>query len=56
MERALERHALLSYAVEGAGVATPRLRATVRVGSEAAVLSCERVTGTPLGALPGPTP
>jgi uncharacterized membrane protein YbhN (UPF0104 family)/tRNA A-37 threonylcarbamoyl transferase component Bud32 len=54
MERALERHALLSYAVEDAGVATPRLRATVRVGTEAAVLSCERLTGTPLDGLPGP--
>jgi uncharacterized membrane protein YbhN (UPF0104 family) len=54
MERALERHALLIYAVEDAGVVTPRLRATVRVGSEAAVLSCERLHGTPLDRLPGP--
>ncbi|MGH3274200.1 MAG: flippase-like domain-containing protein, partial [Streptosporangiaceae bacterium] len=54
MERALERHALLIYAVEDAGVRTPRLRATVRVGSEAAVLSCERLTGTPLDSLPEP--
>ena len=54
MERALERHALLSYAVEDAGVTTPRLRATVRVGTEAAVLSCARLTGTPLDRLPGP--
>jgi uncharacterized membrane protein YbhN (UPF0104 family) len=54
MERALERHALLCYAVEDAGVATPRLRATVRVGTEAAVLSCDRLTGTPLDSLPEP--
>ena len=52
MERALERHALLIYAVADAGVTTPRLRATVRVGSEAAVLSCDRLTGTPLDGLP----
>ena len=54
MERALERHALLIYAVADAGVVTPRLRATVRVGSEAAVLSCDRLTGTPLDGLAGP--
>jgi glycosyltransferase 2 family protein len=54
MERALERHALLIYAVADAGVTTPRLRATVRVGSEAGVLSCDRLTGTPLDGLPAP--
>jgi uncharacterized membrane protein YbhN (UPF0104 family)/tRNA A-37 threonylcarbamoyl transferase component Bud32 len=54
MERALERHALLTYAVEDAGVTTPQLRATLRVGTEAAVLSCERLIGTPLDGLPGP--
>jgi uncharacterized membrane protein YbhN (UPF0104 family)/tRNA A-37 threonylcarbamoyl transferase component Bud32 len=52
MERAVERHALLIYAVEDAGVATPHLRALFRVGSEAAVLSCERMTGTTLADLP----
>lgn len=54
MERAVERHALLIYAVEDSGVATPRLRALLRVGSEAAVLSCERRTGTPLSRLSAP--
>jgi uncharacterized membrane protein YbhN (UPF0104 family)/tRNA A-37 threonylcarbamoyl transferase component Bud32 len=52
MERALERNSLLIYAVEDAGVATPSLRALVRVGSEAAVLSCDRLTGTALADLP----
>ncbi len=52
MERAVERQALLIYAVEDAGVATPRLRALIRVGSEAAVLCCERRTGTTLARLP----
>jgi glycosyltransferase 2 family protein len=54
MERAIERNALLIYSVEDAGVATPRLRAAVRVGGEAAVLSCERMTGAALNALPAP--
>jgi glycosyltransferase 2 family protein len=53
MERALERHALLIYAVAEAGVATPPLRALIRVGSEAAVQSCDRLGGTPLCDLPG---
>jgi uncharacterized membrane protein YbhN (UPF0104 family)/tRNA A-37 threonylcarbamoyl transferase component Bud32 len=55
MERAVERQALLTYAVLDAGVTTPPLRALVRVGSEAAVLSCERLTGTSLAELPAPT-
>src|SRR5207244_1679866 len=54
MERAIERQALLIYAVEDAGVATPRLCALLRVGSEAAVVSCERRSGTPLDLLPDP--
>jgi uncharacterized membrane protein YbhN (UPF0104 family)/tRNA A-37 threonylcarbamoyl transferase component Bud32 len=54
MERAVERQALLIYAVEAAGVATPKLCALVRVGSEAAVVSCERRSGTPLDRLPDP--
>jgi glycosyltransferase 2 family protein len=53
MERALERQALLVYAVEDAGVATPPLRALTRVGSEAAVMSCERLAGTALADLTG---
>jgi glycosyltransferase 2 family protein len=55
MERAVERQALLIYAVEDAGVATPPLRALIRVGSEAAVLSCARLTGTALADLPEPS-
>lgn len=55
MERALERQALLIYAVEDAGVVTPELRALVRVGSEAAVLSCSRLTGMALADLPAPS-
>jgi uncharacterized membrane protein YbhN (UPF0104 family)/tRNA A-37 threonylcarbamoyl transferase component Bud32 len=51
MERAVERQALLVYAVEDAGVATPRLRALIRVGSEAAVMCCERRSGTTLARL-----
>jgi uncharacterized membrane protein YbhN (UPF0104 family)/tRNA A-37 threonylcarbamoyl transferase component Bud32 len=54
MERAVERQALLIYAVEEAGVATPRLHALVRVGSEAAVLSCEPLAGTALADLAAP--
>jgi glycosyltransferase 2 family protein len=54
MERAVERQALLIYAVEDAGVSTPRLRALLRVGPNAAVLSCERRTGTTLARLPAP--
>jgi glycosyltransferase 2 family protein len=51
MERAVERQSLLIYATEDAGVATPRLRALLRVGSEAAVLACERRSGTTLARL-----
>jgi len=53
MERAVERHALLTYAVRDAGVATPPLHALVRVGSEASVLSCDKLAGTALSNLPG---
>ncbi len=49
--RAVERRALLSYAVEDAGVATPRLRALLRVGSEAAVLATDHHHGTTLADL-----
>lgn len=48
VERAVERCALLTYAVEDAGVATPRLRALVRVGPEAAVLATDHHDGTTL--------
>ncbi|MGO8980426.1 MAG: flippase-like domain-containing protein [Streptosporangiaceae bacterium] len=51
VERAMERRALLTYAVEDAGVATPRLCALVRVGPEAAVLCYETCSGTRLAEL-----
>ena len=48
VDRAVERRALLSYAAEDAGAPTPRLRALVRVGPEAAVLAFEHHDGTTL--------
>jgi glycosyltransferase 2 family protein len=54
VERALERRALLTYAAEDAGVLTPRLRALIRVGPEAAVLVNDGHDGTALADLPGP--
>lgn len=53
VERAVERHALLTYAVEDAGVATPRLRALIQVGPEAAVLANEHHDGTTLAEQDG---
>jgi len=50
VDRAVERRALLSYAAEDAGAPTPRLRAVVRVGPEAAVLAYEHHDGTTLAA------
>src|SRR5215469_14371036 len=50
--RALERRALLVYAVEDAGVPTPRLLALFRVGPEAAVIATDHHPGTTLAALP----
>jgi uncharacterized membrane protein YbhN (UPF0104 family)/tRNA A-37 threonylcarbamoyl transferase component Bud32 len=47
-ERAVERRALLTYATEGAGVPTPRLRSLVRVGPDAAVLAYEHCDGATL--------
>jgi uncharacterized protein (TIRG00374 family) len=55
VERAVERYALLSYAVEDAGVATPRLRALVQVGPEAAVVANEHHDGTTLADQDEPT-
>jgi glycosyltransferase 2 family protein len=54
VERAVERRALLTYAAEDAGVLTPRLRALIRVGPEAAVLVNEGHDGTSLANLPAP--
>jgi glycosyltransferase 2 family protein len=48
VEHTVERRALLSYATEDAGVPTPRLRALVRVGPEAAVLAYNHCPGTTL--------
>jgi glycosyltransferase 2 family protein len=48
VEGAAERRALLTYAVQDAGVATPRLRALIRVGTEAAVLANEHHDGMTL--------
>jgi uncharacterized protein (TIRG00374 family) len=50
VDRVVERRALLSYAAEDAGVPTPRLRALVRVGPEAAVLAFEHHDGTTLAS------
>jgi glycosyltransferase 2 family protein len=54
LDRAIERRALLTYAAEDAGVPTPRLRALIRVGPEAAVLANESHDGTSLAELPRP--
>ena len=48
VDRQVERRALLSYASEDADAPTPRLRAFVRVGPEAAVLAYEHHDGTTL--------
>jgi len=52
VSRAVERRALLSYAVEDAGVPTPRLQALLRVGPEAAVIATSHQAGTTLAELP----
>ena len=51
LERTVERRALLSYAVDEAGVRTPRLRALVRVGSDTAAFAYDHCTGTTLAEL-----
>ena len=56
VERAVERRALLTYAAEDAGVLTPRLRALIRVGPEAAVLVPTRATTGPAWPTCGPVP
>ena len=45
-DRAVERTALMAYAVQGAGVPTPRLLALVRVGPEAVAIATEHAAGT----------
>ncbi len=51
LEGAIERQALLIYATEDSGVLTPRLRAVIRVGPDAAVLATDHVDGTTLAEL-----
>lgn len=52
VERAIEKRALMTYALEDAGVATPRLRALLRVGPEAAVFATDHIPGVTLAELP----
>jgi glycosyltransferase 2 family protein len=52
VSRAIERRTMMSYAVEDAGVPTPRLRAALRVGAEAAAIATAHRTGTTLADLP----
>ena len=54
VSRAIERRALMTYAVEDVGVPTPRLLATVRVGAEAAAIATAHRDGVTLAELPGP--
>lgn len=51
IERAVRRQALLTYAMQDAGVRTPRLRGLVRVGPEAVVLARDHQDGRTLGEL-----
>jgi uncharacterized membrane protein YbhN (UPF0104 family) len=54
-DRTVERRALLSYAAQDAGAPTPRLRAVVRVGPEATVLSYDHHRGRTLAEQQGCT-
>ncbi|HUB41366.1 MAG TPA: lysylphosphatidylglycerol synthase transmembrane domain-containing protein [Streptosporangiaceae bacterium] len=54
VSRAVERRALMTYAVEDAGVSTPRLEAAVRVAPEAAAIATHHLDGTTLAKLAGP--
>src|SRR6266851_5631717 len=51
LEGAIERQALLIYATEDSGVITPRLRAVIRVGPEAAAIATDHVAGKTLAQL-----
>jgi uncharacterized membrane protein YbhN (UPF0104 family)/tRNA A-37 threonylcarbamoyl transferase component Bud32 len=53
VERAIEKSALMTYALEDTGVATPRLRALLRVGPEAAVIATDHHPGVTLGEVEG---
>lgn len=48
LDYAIERRALLSYATADAQVGTPRLRAALRVGPDAALLAYDHLDGTTL--------
>lgn len=48
LEGAVERQALLIYATEDAGIATPRLHAVTKVGPDAAALATDHVDGQTL--------
>ncbi|SFO50068.1 MULTISPECIES: lysylphosphatidylglycerol synthase transmembrane domain-containing protein [Actinomadura] len=49
LRRSLELESLMAYAVDAAGVRTPRLAGTCEVGTEAALLAYEHVPGRRLG-------
>jgi len=55
VSRAIERSSLMAYAVEDAGVPTPRLRAALRVGPEAAAIATTHHDGTTLADYPAPS-
>jgi glycosyltransferase 2 family protein len=55
VNRAIERSSLMAYAVEDAGVPTPRLRAALRVGPEAAAIATDHHDGTTLANYSTPT-
>jgi len=55
LEGVVERQALLIYATEDSGVLTPRLRAVIRVGPDAAVIATDHVAGKTLAELGGAT-
>ncbi len=52
LRRSLEQESLMAYALSAADVRTPRLLATSEVGTEAALLAYEHVSGRSLDALP----
>jgi glycosyltransferase 2 family protein len=54
VSRAVERRALMAYAVEDAGVPTPKLLAALRAGPEAAFVATRHRSGTTLADLPCP--
>jgi uncharacterized membrane protein YbhN (UPF0104 family)/tRNA A-37 threonylcarbamoyl transferase component Bud32 len=54
VSRAIERRTLMAYAVEDAGVPTPKLRAALRVGPEAAFIATGHCAGKTLAELPCP--